>query len=147
MPARPAILVLIALLAACEPKPPPAAEDSIPSAPASDTAASVAAPAAGLPFTGKRRFTFLSSTGTEYSLTIEENGNTTLQAHSTYENATIYQGAYQADLPIYNEEGKLTAYYRIDGEHIRELNPAKEAVLGCNPIQANEPCRAELTHD
>lgn len=69
--------------------------------------ASPAAPNSELPFVGKRSFNFRGGTGTEMSITIEENGNTKLEDKGTQNSTVYYEGAFSNPLLLNNEKTGL----------------------------------------
>lgn len=89
-----------------------------------------------LPFVGTRYFNFDGGTGTERSITIAKNGQTTVKAHGLYAIDTIYQGNYQNPLLI--QDGNSRYYYQIKGDDIYMLNKDKQLEQGCYPTNERE---------
>ncbi len=89
-----------------------------------------------LPFVGTRYFNFDGGTGTERSMTIAKNGQTTIKLHGLYSIETIYQGKYQNPLLIKDVGGSY--YYQIKGDKIYMLNKDKKLEHGCYPTNERE---------
>lgn len=88
------------------------------------------------PFIGKRSFNFMGGTGTGYSITISQNGNTVVMSITTEGSYIIYEGPFTNPI-LYNEsEGILLK----DGK-VYSITDDK-VDMGCSDEQ--EPCVSEL---
>lgn len=99
-----------------------------------------------LPFVGTRYFNFDGGTGTQRSMTITKNGQTTIKLHGLYSIETIYQGKYQNPLLI--KDADSSYYYQIKGDKIHMLNKDKQLERGCYPTERagfdDDRCIAKL---
>ena len=64
-----------------------------------------------LPFVGERSFAF-GIDGSDNTITIAKNGNTTITNHRLGDSQTTYQGKYHPYLPI-KKDGKTILYLHI----------------------------------
>lgn len=115
------------------------------------TALAIATPAfaqSELPFVGERSFAF-GIDGSDNTITVAKNGNTTITNHRLGDSQTTYQGKYHPYLPI-KKDGKTILYLHIKGDNIQLLDVNKKLQHGCFTYKsglddtADKPCITEL---
>ncbi|HIK33137.1 MAG TPA: hypothetical protein IGS17_17030 [Oscillatoriales cyanobacterium M59_W2019_021] len=90
-----------------------------------------------LPFIGTRAFNFLGGTGTGHTITIAEDGRTTIEIHGTAGSTVIYQGAFSNPLSVESGLGLL-----LKDDKIYQLSPDGEIATDCKG--EGTICEAEL---
>lgn len=98
--------------------------------------------AAELPFVGTKTFNLYGGSGTEQSISIRDDGVTTIRLHGTQNSSIAYHGLYQSYIP----DGYDTGYYHIDGNEIQWLDSNKKIISGeCNIYgRIDDKCISEL---
>ena len=95
-----------------------------------------------LPFVGTKTFNLYGGSGTEQSISIRDDGVTTIRLHGTQNSSIAYHGLYQSYIP----DGYDTGYYRIDGNEIQWLDSNKQVISGVCRIygRMDDKCISEL---
>lgn len=90
-----------------------------------------------LPFIGERSFNFMGGTGTGYSITINQNGDTVVMSVSTEGSAPIYEGGFENPILFNESEGILFQDGKVYSITDNVINK------GCSGDE-QEPCVSKL---
>ncbi|MBL1177281.1 hypothetical protein [Pantanalinema sp. GBBB05] len=99
--------------------------------------ASAPNPDQALPFVGTRYFNFLGGTGTGQSMTIEQDGTTTVELHGTASRSIEYRGKFSNPMILPDGNGLL-----VRGDKIYSLLADGQIAQGCKG--EGKPCESEL---